>query len=337
MGTKLIAMILLLLLVGAPYTQIAYAGTVADHGDEDGNNDDINDTIYENIKAAAEARRDELLYLLGLELPPGIIENLEEALYAMEIAEEMGDTREATEQYLYALKLFRNTWQKYLIYNPEAAEESFEELDEKDKPSPEETEPPEGLEEEINVAKEKRLIKIQEQLQEKIAMIGEHVDELKDYLSEKDSKTLEKALDNEEKKLENIMDKVGKGDYDDAIDELMVTEFEIEDDVDEMEDKEAAETLKMVERLQSQVQKTEEKRRRKAEEGEDTSEEDEEIETVNEELDKVKQEFKDKADNSRKPDTNNKQKDKGKSNNGNKGNNRNNGNNGSKGNNGKNG
>jgi len=316
MGTKLIAMILLLLLVGAPYTQIAYAGTAADHGDEDGNNNDINDKIYEKIKAAAEARRDELLYLLGLEFPPGIIENLEEALYAMEIAEEMEDTREATEQYLYALKLFRNTWQKYLIYNPEAAEESFEEIDEKDKPSPEETEPPEGLEEEINVAKEKRLVKIQEQVQKKIAMIGEHVDELKDYLSEKDSKALEKALENEEKKLENIMDKVSKGDYDDAINELIVTNFEIEDDVDEMDDKEAAKTLKMVERLQSQAQKTEEKRQRKAEEGEDTSEEDEAIESVNEELDKVKKEFKDKVDNSRKPDTSNKQKYREKSNNG---------------------
>jgi hypothetical protein len=336
MGTKLIAMILLLLLVGAPYTQIAYAGTVADHGDEDGNNDDINDTIYENIKAAAEARRDELLYLLGLELPPGIIENLEEALYAMEIAEEMGDPREATEQYLYALKMFRNTWQKYLIYNPEAAEESFEELDEKDKPSPEETEPPEGLEEEINVAKEKRLIKIQEQVQKKIAMIGEHVDELKDYLSEKDSKTLEKALDNEEKKLENIMDKVSRGDYDDAIDELIVTNFEIEDDVDEMDDKEAAKTLKMVEKLQSQVQKTEEKKQRKADDGEDTSEEDDTIETCKKELDKVKQEFKDKAENSRKPDTDKKQKDRDKGGRSN-GNNGNNGNNGSKGNNGKNG
>jgi len=316
MRTKLIAMILLLLLVGAPYTQIAYAGTAADHGDEDGNSYDINDKIYDKIKAAAEARRDELLYLLGLELPPDIIENLEEALYAMDEAEEMVDTREATEQYLYALKLFRNTWQNYFIYNPEAAEESFEEIDESDKPSPEETEPPEGLEEEINVAKEKRLVKIQEQVQKKIAMIGEHVDELKDYLSEKDSKALKKALENEEKKLENIMDKVSKGDYDDAINELIVTNFEIEDDVDEMDDKEAAKTLKMVERLQSQAQKTEEKRQRKAEEGEDTSEEDEAIESVNEELDKVKKEFKDKVDNSRKPDTSNKQKDREKSNNG---------------------
>ena len=337
MRTKPLTMILLLLLVAAPFSQIAYAATGADPGDEDGQNSNVSDKVYEEVKAAAEARRDELLYLLGLELPSDIMDKLEEALHTMEMAEETEDSREATEQYLYALKQFRNTWEKYLSYNPEAAEESFEEIDESDKPSPEETEPPEDLEDEIEVTKENRLVKIQEKFLEKIAAMGEHVEDLNDYLSEGDSKVLEKALEKEVKKIENIMDKVSNGDYDGAIDELMVTEFEIEDDVDEMDDKEAAETLKMVERLQSQAQKTEEKRQRKAEEGEDTSEEDEAIETVNEELDKIKKEFKDKADNSRKPEANNKQKDKDKSNNGKSSNNGNKGNNGKPPNNGKNG
>ena len=184
MRTKPLAMILLLLLVAAPFSQIAYAVTGADPGDEYGNHDDINYKIYEEIKAAAEARRDELLYLLGLELPSDLMDKLEEALHVMELAEETDDSREAAEQYLYALKQFRNTWQKYLSYSPEGAEESFEEIDESDKPSPEETEPPEDLEEEINVAKKKRLVKIQEKIQEKIATIIEHVEELKDYLSE---------------------------------------------------------------------------------------------------------------------------------------------------------
>jgi len=205
MRTKLIAMVLLLLLVAAPFSQIAYAGTAVtgiDQSDEVGQNDSVNDNVYEEIKAAAEARRDELLYLLELELPPDIMDKLQEALYAMNEAEEKDDSREAAEQYLYALKQFRNTWEKYLSYSPEGAEESFEEIDERDKPSPEETEPPEDLEEEIKVVKEKRLVEIQEEIQEKIAMIGEHVDELKDYLSEEDSKVLEKAIENEEKKLE---------------------------------------------------------------------------------------------------------------------------------------
>ena len=64
MRTKLIAMVLLLLLVAAPFAQIAYAGTAVtgtDHGDKDGQNSNVSDKVYEEIKAASEARRDELL------------------------------------------------------------------------------------------------------------------------------------------------------------------------------------------------------------------------------------------------------------------------------------
>lgn len=316
MRTKLIAIILLLLLEATPYAQMAYAGTVAVHGDEDVNRDDANDRVYEGIKSAAKARRDELLYLLELDLPPDVLENLEEALHAMDAAEETEEVGEATEQYLYALKQFRNTWQKFLSHSPEAAEESFEEIDESDKPSPEETEPPQSLEEDIRVAKEMRLVRVQEEARERIAAVGEHVDELKEYLSEDDSKVLEKALDEEARKLENIMDKVSNGEYDDAIDELMVTKFEIGDDIDEMEDEEAAETVKIVEELESRVRRTEERKKKKTEGGEDTSEEDDTIEAAKEELDKIKKEFKDKAGQSRKPDTDTKQKDEDRSNNG---------------------
>jgi len=302
MRTKLIAMVLLMLLVAAPFAQVAYAETGVNNNDEDGQNNNVGNKVYEVIKAAAEARRDEILYLLELELPPDIMDKLQEALYAMDEAEKMEDTKEATERYLYALKLFRITWQKYLNYSPEASEENFEEIDENDKPSPEETEPPGNLEGEIKVAKEKRLVKIQEKYQEKIATISQYINELKDYLSEDDSKIVEKAIENEEKKLENIMEKIRKGDYDDAIDELIVTEFEIEDDVDEMGDKEAAKVLKTIERLRYQIQKTLEQKQKKAEMGEDTSEEDDTIEKLNKELDKLKQEFKDEAENSKKPD-----------------------------------
>lgn len=124
MRAKLIAMVLLLLLVAAPFAQIAHAGTAVtgtDQGDEDGQNSNVSDKVYEEIKAAAEARRDELLYLLELELPPDTMDKLEEALYAMDEAEETEDSREATGQYLYALKQFRNTWEKYLSHKPEAA------------------------------------------------------------------------------------------------------------------------------------------------------------------------------------------------------------------------
>ena len=305
MRTKLIAMVLLLLLVAAPFAHIAYAGTAdtgTDHGNKDGQNSNIDDKVYDAIKAAAEARRDELLYLLELKLPPDIMNKLQEALYAMDEAEEMEDTKEASERYLFALKLFRITWQKYLSYSPEAAEESFEEVDDHDKPSTWETEPPGNLEGEINVAKKKRLVKIQEKYQEKIATVSEHINELKDCLSEEDSKVVLKAIENDEKKLEKIMEKIRKGDYDDAINELIITEFEMEDDFDEMGDKEAAKMLKTLERLQHQIQKTLEQKQKKSEKGEDTSEEDDTIEKLNKDLDKLKQEFKDEAENSKKPD-----------------------------------
>ena len=296
MKPKLIAMIMILLLAAAQHAPTAYAAAEA------GNGDDTNQ-VHEAIKAAAEARRDELLYLLDLRLPPEILEKLEEALHTMDEAEETEDTREATEQYIYALKLFRNTWQKYLSYNPEASVESLEEI--RDDPSPEESEPPEGLKEKIMETKEKRLIAIQEEIQGKITAMGEHVDELKGYLSEGDSRLLERSLEKEAEKLEKIMDKVNKGEYDDAIDELMANEFEIEDDVDEMEDKEAAEVLKKVEKLQDQ--KTKEKKHKKTEEEED-ADEDDTMEAKNEELEKIKKEFKEKAEKSNKPDRDNSNK-----------------------------
>lgn len=322
MKPKLIAMIMVLLLAATPYAPMGYAAEGADYGDFDGDID-YSIEVYEEIKTAAEARRDELLYLLELGLPPELLEKLEEALYAMDEAEEMVDTREATEQYLYALKQFRNTWQRYLSYSPEAAKESLEEIDESDRPSPEESKPPGGLEEEIRVTKEKRLVNIQEEIHERITAMGGHVDDLKGYLSEGDCRLLEHALEKDAEKLEQIKDKVSKGDYDEAIDELMANEFEIENDVDEMDDKEAAETLKKLERLQAQKTKKKQK---------DAPDEDDEMEAVNEELEKIKEEFKENAEKSRNPDTDEKKKGKG-----NNGKSSNNGKNDEQSNNGKNG
>jgi len=163
MRNRLIAMALLLLIAVSPCAQMAYAGTTALGAARQGDIDDnhVNEKVYQEIKSAAEARRDELLYLLELELPTDIMEKLEEALYTMEAAEETEDLRNATEQYLHALKQLRNTWQEYLNDKPEAVKENFEEKDVNDKPKPEETAPPENLEEEINIAnKKKRLTEI---------------------------------------------------------------------------------------------------------------------------------------------------------------------------------
>ena len=297
MRAKLIAAIMVLLLAAAQHAPTAYAAAEAEHGEDA-------DQVYEAIKAAAEARRDELLYLLELGLPPEILEKLEEALYTMDEAEETEDARMSTEHYIYALKLFRVTWQKYLSYNPGATGESLEEVS--DKPSPEESEPPEGLDEDIKETKEKRLIAIHEEIVEWITAMGEHVDELKGYLSEGDADLVEHALLKEAEKLEKIMDKVDKGEYDDAIDDLVANEFEIEDDVDEMEDKEAAEVLKKVEKLTTQ--KTKEKKDKNTGEGEGADEDD--AVEAERELEKIKKEFKENAEKSNKPDKDKKEKDK---------------------------
>jgi len=62
-----------------------------------------------------------------------------------------------------------------------------------------------------------------------------------------------------------------------------------------MEDKEAAETLKNVEKIQSQVLKIEEQKKKKAKEGEDTSEEEESINNFFNQIHKIKFEFKQKS------------------------------------------
>ena len=115
-------------------------------------------------------------------------------------------------------------------------------------------------------------------------------------MSEEDFKVVEKALENEEKKLNKIMEKVSKGDYDDAIDEPIETKFEIEDDVEELKDKKAVKILKTAERRQSQVHKMEEQKKKKAEEREDTFAEDKIIKKFVNELNKIKNEFKRKSE-----------------------------------------
>jgi len=85
MRNRLIAMALLLLIAVSPCAQMAYADTTATGAAHQGDIDDthVNEKVYQEIKSAAEARRDELLYLLEVELPSYIMEKLEEALYTM--------------------------------------------------------------------------------------------------------------------------------------------------------------------------------------------------------------------------------------------------------------
>ena len=103
MRTKFTIITLMALLITSASIQMTYAEA------NDGNQVPV---VYVQIKEAAEARQDELLYLLEQDLSPDVMTSLQTALQLMQQAEKVSeqDPQASMQYYMDALKSFRETW-----------------------------------------------------------------------------------------------------------------------------------------------------------------------------------------------------------------------------------
>jgi len=249
-------------------------------------------SVYETIKDAAEARRDELLYLLEEDISLQVMDGLRSALDSMKLAEEtsQSDPGASLGHYMDALRLFRETWTLYLEENKEGASSSFSPLEE-----PEIIEIPQDLEKEIKETKEKLLVKFQEKIVKQYTKIVDDVEEIKDFVPGEDNKKIQSAVNKVQKKIEDLSKKISKGDLDEVIDTLEDEPEPFDEDFDDLSDKEAKETLKTIARIGHEEYKTEEKLNKKVHTGEDASDEEEELQKLGEKIDDIKNKFKEKV------------------------------------------
>ena len=267
-------------------------------GPEDGSPANM---VYETIKEAAEARRDELLYLLDEDLLPTIMDSLQEALNSMQLAEDAypSDIDASLQHYMDALRLFRTTWSLYLEINEEAADNTFYPVNEEDVP-----EVPNDLDQDIQDSKEKLLVKFQEKIIKEYTKIVDDVEELTEYISDADNEEIQTAVNSAAEKLNEIKKNIRNGEIDTVIEVFDEDSIPFHEDFDKLDDEETAETLKKIAEMGHEEHKAELKKETKEKKGHDTEDENDIIESINEEINEIKNKFKEKNENSK---SNNKQ------------------------------
>lgn len=280
MRTRYAYMALIALLSLSVSIQLAYA--------EDDTGNPV-PSVYSQIKEAAEARQNELLYLLDQDLSPEVMGTLQAALYQMSLAEAVEDPQSAMAHYLDALKLFRETLSRYLKENKESSTNTLEPVIKTGAPpSPDEDE----LDEQIKENKERLLTKFQKRIEEKYLAYYEEITEIMEYLPEDDSKKVENTFQNALGKLKKIQEKAEDGGLDEAITMLNLDLGMFEDDLDYLEDKNASKAIKKIVKTEDKEAKVKIEKEQKEKKGMDTSEEEESIKDLKEEIKEAKDEYK---------------------------------------------
>jgi hypothetical protein len=202
-------------------------------------------SVLVNLREAAEARRDELLYLFEEELPVEILRQLQNAIDHMGDASdlEISDPSAASKAYLETLRMFRVAWAMYSDYKPEAGEESLEEIIETFTPEPK----PQDIEVKIKKTKEKRIEKFQEKILKKIE---------EEAPEESGSSSIFDAV---KAGFQNLNKMIRQGTLTSAVDLLKITMTQYEAGVNEIESKQASKLDKTVTRLEDKLEREEEK------------------------------------------------------------------------------
>ncbi len=279
MRIKILALIMLGLLLTAPFTQIAWGASVESGAGEsnddsaDKENSEVTETVFNSIKLAAEARRDEVFSKISEDLPPSVLSDIGEALTLMEEAEGSEATMgEATQLYMQAMKLFRDSWN----YIDDDAHMPTGETSGSDEPVLVDKQN-ENLNEEILIAKQQLLLRFKTNFQNRIETMYSHIQDLSGAMDPEDSAKAEKALVSAEEKLLKVQDNMTDGDLEDALIKLDDTSKGLEDEFKSLKDKEAADLIVTVDKLEGKVQKlTEENTRssgKNSEASEDTNDE----------------------------------------------------------------
>jgi hypothetical protein len=251
----------------------------------------IDPAILNMIKTQAMNRKQEMLNLFG-DGPYSLdIENcMQQAQQAMEQAQNFEETnpQAAAQQYIRAMKQYRNALRKHLQENPELFEE-FEGTGEKGSASEEIEET--VMPEEIDATKVQLLNRFQERYREQIQVMIDVVEELEDDLNPQDAEKARQALMHTLEKTLRIQERIHAGEHNEATDDLDEATESLDEEFDELEDQESAQILKSLNKLEARIQKMIQVRARKALNGEDTSVEDDVLEELNGNKNMMKQTY----------------------------------------------
>lgn len=286
MSYKLITFTLILTIFLAPTIQLINAQETEPDQEES----PFNLEVLASIKLEAENRWGEISGILGEGIHSSdIMNSLQHAEQAMTQAKsfETDNPQAATQQYLRAMKHWRNALRKHLGENPELIEE-FEDTTETTAEDDVET----VTGEEIEATKTQLLARFQERFQEQIQAMMQNIEDMEEDLAPEDAEKAQQALMRALERMFRIQEKIQAGQYDEAIDDLEETTEGLEEEFDEELDPGTAKMLKEMNRIESRIQKIVQKAARKAANGEDTSEEDALLDELRGNKNKLKNEFK---------------------------------------------
>ena len=258
------------MLLASPFAYVAFAEdeTLEEPSVEETDTEDVpmDPAILDWYRQQTEDRYQEIVGIFGdSKLSPPVMENFMHAQQAIVEAGEKSNTQSAAQQYNRAIKQFRNALRLFLKENPEA-ENLFEESEGE---VPDE-EAPEDLEEQITEVRSQLIQKFQEQFRERLVSMYQNVDEIIGELSPGDAEKARSALQNAEQKLLRIQERLERGEYDEALDELDETSEDMENELGSLEDNCIAQMLRTMNHLEAKFQKMLEVKRRMDAAGEDT-------------------------------------------------------------------
>ena len=223
---------------------------------------------------------------------PDITNGLIHAEQAMTQAQEFEgrNARAAAQQYLRAMKQYRNILRKHLKDYPDALDTIL-------------TAPEENVtatydingtvtSEEIEAAQAQLLDQFQERFQNQIAAMIQGVEDVSGDLSPQDVVKAQQALTKAQDKLLRIQEKILNGQFDEATDDLENATSTLNNDLDEMEDTGAAQMIRTINKLEAKIQRLEQRAARKAARGESTDEEDTLIAELRGNKNKIKNDYK---------------------------------------------
>jgi hypothetical protein len=285
MNFEIIATTLILLLFLVPTISFINAQNDTTPSKENGS---VDPEIFVLIRTQAQNREQEIQQLFGDDvLSYKIAQSWMYAQQAMELAKsyEEENSHEAANQYLKAIKHFKNIVKKYLVENPDAYETDTIKL------TTASEEIPNITDEEIIAARNLLLNQFQEQFQNQLYEMRKNIDDLQDNMSPKDIFNANQSLIKTEEKLSTIKQKIQTGDYDGILDELDEATNFLYDEFNSL-DTFTAQTLQALNKLEAKIQKTIQLSVMKAERGEDSSEEDTILNELLDNKEKIKTEFK---------------------------------------------
>jgi hypothetical protein len=235
-------------------------------------------------------------------------------MQAMEQAEafEGNNSRAAANQYLRAMKQYRNALRQYLKDNPEGSDVFDEPEGNGTAPDPVNT----TSTAEIEGAKQELLERFEERFREQISAMHGNVLNMSGDMSPGDALKAQSALTKAEEKLLRIQERISAGLYDDAVDDLDNATETLDDDLGNMTDPGTAQMLRTINKLEAKIAKMAEKAERKAAKGQDTSDLDAAIADARGNKNKTKADWKSNKGNSGNSGNQGKGKDNDKGNQG---------------------